>query len=198
MKAVSLLFHGCWVLRCSTHKAHCVPGTAGCRSVPITPGAAAQRAGMAEQCLHLLKHKHVGEWPLLRDHNAALFITLRKEKNCNEKARYQLHPWEEKNKGWVKLRHKTWASCGTSQTSLYILAVQLYPAWVFTFKSIKSCHKCFRLCWQRSGQKGGLCVASVLFFFEERSTIQNWVCSFQCSLLKIGKYGFFWLCNWLC
>lgn len=93
--------------------------------------------GWAQQCLHLLKDKCVGEWTLLRGHSAALFIALRKEKIRDAKARYQLHPWEEKNKGWVKLRHKTWAGCGTSQTSLYILASpKLYPAWIFLHLSL--------------------------------------------------------------
>lgn len=150
--------------------------------------------GWAQQCLQLLKDKPVGEWPLLCGHNAALSQHWEKRKIVMKRpnASYTLGKRRTRDDLSLDIRHE-------------LVVAQVRP--VFTYWQapnytqpeflhltlIKSCHKCFRLCWQRSGQEGGLCTG-----FQERSIVQNWVYSFQRSLLKIGNYGFFWLCNWLC
>lgn len=212
MKTVSLWLLCCWVVTCCRNKALSVSSNREGEDQLCSPlgqlfvGLTGLKAA---ECLHCLKEEMYGWVTTLQWSECCPVIAGREEKNSNKlvkrpDAKDTLG--KEKNKGWLKCRHKTLGSCCTSQTSLYILASpKLYPAWVFTFKSGKSCSKCFGLCWQSPGQQGVLCVCvgffgfffSFLFFFQERSIVPNWAYSFQCSLSHISNYGFFWLCNWL-
>lgn len=93
---------------------------------------------------------------------------MRKEKNSNKQVKrpdadYTLG--KKENKGWLKLRHKTLASCCTSQTSLYILGnPKLYPAQVFTFKSIRAATNVLDCVDKSPAQEVG-CVLCGVFFF---------------------------------
>lgn len=188
MEAVSLLFHGCWVYNvfhtqgwlCSLEQ----------QDADLLPSPLEQLLGglrgWAQQCLHLLKDKHVGKWPLLWP-QCCSFIALRKEKNCNEKARYQLHPWEEKNKRWLKLGHRTWASCGTSQTRLYILATpKLYPAWDLHLSLLRAAINVSGCVDRGLGRRVGCALALSSFSFKKGALFKIGLTLFSVACWKLA------------